>query len=267
MSEILDHAREVALKAGQFLKENLGSLTESDIGYKGYIDLVTRIDRESEEMIVREIGSRFPEHGILAEESARKESETGLTWVIDPLDGTTNYVHSFPLFCVSIAVCRSDEPVAGVIYAPCMDELFSAESGQGAHLNGKEIHVSGGDSIGDGFFCTGFASLRNREAPDNIGNFIRVLKRAQGVRRGGSAALELAYVAAGRFEAFWELNLSPWDVAAGVAIIREAGGKLTDMRGGSDYLRGSSILASNSKVHQDLLDLLDPEERTEEPKR
>jgi myo-inositol-1(or 4)-monophosphatase len=255
---MLAFAREIALKAGKFLLDNMGELSKSDVSYKGHIDLVTRVDRESEALITSAIRERFPDHGILAEEGARQDTSTEFTWIIDPLDGTTNYVHSFPLYCVSIGVARGNEPVVGVIYAPYTNELFCAESGRGATLNGRPIRVTGTTTLSEGLYCTGFACMRQPEKPDNLGNFIRFLRVCQGVRRGGSAALELAYVAAGRLEGFWELSLSPWDVAAGAVLVREAGGRVTDMQGGDDYLHGRTVLATNGHLHQEMLSMLDP---------
>ncbi|MBI4868994.1 MAG: inositol monophosphatase [Candidatus Wallbacteria bacterium] len=260
-SDWLEEVCRIAQDAGRFLLENLGTLSRADISYKGHIDLVTRVDKETEARIIRSIRELHPDHGILAEESERQQSTSKYTWVIDPLDGTTNYIHSFPLFCVSIAVCESDRPILGAICAPYLNELFWASAGEGAFLNGKQLKVSRTQALEEGFFCTGFASMRSPTSPDNIGNFIRLLKSCQGVRRGGSAALELAYVAAGRLDGFWELNLSPWDVAAGSLLVQEAGGRVTDMRGGPGYLHGRNVLATNALLHDALLARIDPTER------
>ncbi|MBI4870124.1 MAG: inositol monophosphatase [Candidatus Riflebacteria bacterium] len=261
---MLEFARDTAREAGLLLFRNMGVLSEADVSYKGHTDLVTRVDRESEALIVGAIRRRYPDHGVFAEEDSRIDSPSGYTWFIDPLDGTTNFVHSFPLYCVSIALARNDEPLLGAIYAPCLDEMFCAARGQGATLNGRPLSVSRTSVLEDGLYCTGFASMRHQGAPDNLRNFIRLLRVCQGVRRGGSAALELAYVAAGRLDAFWELSLSPWDVAAGAAIVREAGGTVTDLRGSDGWLRGRQILASNGKLHDRLLGLLDPDHRLRE---
>lgn len=261
---MIELAREAAMEAGKLLLDSMGALTADDVRYKGHIDLVTRLDKESEQLIISKIRARYPDHGIVAEESDRLETSSEFTWVIDPLDGTTNYVHSFPLFCVSIGVCRAGVPIAGVVYAPYMNELFEAEVGRGATLNGRRLKVSRTESVAEAFFCTGFASLRSPTQPDNIGNFIRLLRSCQGVWRGGSAALELAYVGAGRLDGFWELNLSAWDVAAGGLIVTEAGGRITDLKGGAGWLEGRTVLASNGVLHDALLARLDALERLPE---
>lgn len=253
--DYLNVAIEIAKEAGKFLKINLGKVKNIQTK-KEEINLVTEIDKESEKKIVEFIKSKFPHHSILAEESGEAKSDSGYKWIIDPLDGTTNYTHSFPIFCVSIALEYKGEVILGVIYDPNFDELFWAEKNKGAFLNGKKISVSKTDKLIKSMLATGFP-YNVRENPDNcIEHFVNFLMEAQAIRRLGSAALDLAYVACGRLDGFWEVNLNPWDVAAGKIIIEEAGGKLTDFYGNkfSIYTRG--VVASNGLIHQQMLEVI-----------
>lgn len=254
---MIDTAIEAAREAGKLLRLHLGRV--KDIRQKSGQEknLVTEIDRQSEEVIKQIIGRRHPSHSILAEESGRKGApESEFTWVIDPLDGTTNYTHAFPVFCVSIAVEHKGAIILGVIYDPNFDELFVAERGKGAFLNGKRIRVSGIDSLIRSLLVTGFPYDVAENPGHAIEHFVRFLTRAQAVRRMGSAAIDLAYTAAGRYEGFWEVSLNPWDTAAGVLLVEEAGGRVTNFSGGSFDIYQKAILATNGLVHDEMIRIL-----------
>jgi len=222
------------------------------IEYKGEADLVTVADRKSEACILERIRRQFPTHDVLGEEGARIESGSDYKWYVDPLDGTTNFAHGYPVFCVSLAVEYRGQRVAGVIYDPTRDELFSAEKGSGAQLNGEPIHVSSTAKLVECLVATGFPSHKRHKSP-NIYFYHQLTLRTHGVRRAGSAALDLCNVAAGRFDGFWELNLNPWDTAAGVLIVEEAGGRVTDFSGGPFQIASRETLASNGLVHDALI--------------
>ncbi len=253
--DYLNVAIEASKEAGRFLKINLGKVKNIQTK-KEEINLVTEIDKETEKKIVEFIKSKFPHHSILAEESGEAKLDSGYKWIIDPLDGTTNYTHSFPVFCVSIALEHKGEVILGVIYDPNFDELFWAEKGKGAFLNGKKISVSRTDKLIKSMLATGFP-YNVRENPDNcIEHFVNFLMEAQAIRRLGSAALDLAYVACGRLDGFWEVNLNPWDVAAGKIIIEEAGGKVTDFYGNKFSIYTKGIVASNGLIHEQMLEVI-----------
>jgi myo-inositol-1(or 4)-monophosphatase len=254
VSDFRELAIEIAREAGTFLKERLYSVHTID--FKGEIDLVTEVDRISEEMITSRIQKRFPDHDIVAEECTNIMRDSEYTWIIDPLDGTTNYAHGYPVFCVSIALQRVNEIILGVIYNPMLDELFVAERGEGAFLQGVEIHVSATPSLSDSLVATGFPYDVRERSRDVLACFNEVIPKARAVRRPGSAALDLAYVAAGRFDGFWELRLKPWDTAAGWLLVEEAGGMVTDMNGDTYYLESPSIVASNGRIHRGLMEVL-----------
>ena len=257
----LDVAVETALEAGQILREEYGR--PPDIAYKGDVDLVTQADRRSERAIVSRLAQYFPDHTISAEEGLGHERGSEFRWHVDPLDGTTNFAHKYPCFCVSIALARGDALLAGVVYNPIHDELFAAERGAGATLNGKRISVSEVTTLATSLLCTGFP-VHKRLASPNIRYYYHFTLRSHGVRRDGSAALDLAAVAAGRFDGFWEFGLKPWDTAAGVVLIEEAGGAVTDFHGKPYVLGGPIVLATNSRIHEEMRDaalkisLLDP---------
>jgi myo-inositol-1(or 4)-monophosphatase len=253
--DYLNAAIEIAKEAGRFLKINLGKVKNIQ-RKKEEINLVTEIDKESEKKIVEFIKSKFPHHSILAEEGGEAKSDSSYKWIIDPLDGTTNYTHSFPVFCVSIALEYKGEVILGVIYDPNFDELFWAEKGKGAFLNGKKISVSKTDKLIKSMLATGFP-YNIRENPDNcIEHFVNFLMEAQAIRRLGSAALDLAYVACGRLDGFWEVNLNPWDVAAGKIIVEEAGGKITDFYGNKFSIYTKGVVASNGLIHEQMLEVI-----------
>ncbi|MBI5826191.1 MAG: inositol monophosphatase [Deltaproteobacteria bacterium] len=252
--DIRQTAVNAARKAGALLRENLGRAGR--IEFKGVVDLVTEMDTRSESIIVEEIKKVFPDHGILAEEGAELLSNSGRRWVIDPLDGTTNYAHGFPWFCVSIALEDNGAVVLGVVYNPMLDELFVAEAGKGAYLNGVKITVSGIDSLDKGLLATGFPYDVRSSTENNLDHFGRFAVRAQAIRRAGAAALDLSYVGCGRFDGFWEMKLRPWDVAAAWLIVREAGGVVTDFKGGPFSIHGRECLASNALIHRQMVEVL-----------
>jgi myo-inositol-1(or 4)-monophosphatase len=222
------------------------------IEYKGDVDLVTIADRKSEELILERIRQQFPTHDVMGEEGARIDSGSEYKWYVDPLDGTTNFAHGFPVFCVSLAVEYRGQRAAGVVYDPTRDEMFAAELGKGAKLNGQPIHVSATSSLAECLVGTGFPSHKRHQNP-NIHFYHQITLRTHGVRRAGSAALDLCNVACGRFDAFWEFNLNPWDTTAGVLITEEAGGRVTKFSGGPFQLDSRETLASNGLVHEALL--------------
>jgi myo-inositol-1(or 4)-monophosphatase len=223
------------------------------IEYKGEADLVTVADRNSEACILERIRHQFPTHDVMGEEGTRIESGSEYKWYVDPLDGTTNFAHGYPVFCVSLAVEYRGQRVAAVIYDPTRDELFSAEAGSGARLNGEPIHVSSTAKLVECLLATGFPSHKRHKNP-NIFFYHQLTLRTHGVRRAGSAALDLCNVAAGRYDGFWEFNLNPWDTAAGVLMVEEAGGRVTDFSGGHFQIASRETLASNGLVHDALID-------------
>lgn len=252
MDSYLDACLEIAREAGALLSD----FAQRRIGFelKGDFDLVTAADRASEKLVVERIRARFPEHSIVAEEGGGHEGSSEYCWYVDPLDGTTNFAHGFPMYNVTLAVERDGEMLAGAIFDPIREEMFSAERGSGAYLNEGRIHVSAVAKIADSLVATGFPS-RKRHENVNVHFYYQLAMLTHGVRRAGSAALDLAYVACGRLEAFWEFGLNPWDMAAGLLIVKEAGGACSDMDGGAVKLRGRHILADNSRVHDEILAL------------
>jgi myo-inositol-1(or 4)-monophosphatase len=254
---MLNFAMQTAREAGRVLAERFGRALQ--ISNKGDIDLVTEADVAAERFIVERIRSYYPRHAILAEESgdtkAEGERPSEWKWIIDPLDGTTNYAHGYPCFCVSIALERAGELVLGVIYDPTRDELFAAERGEGATLNGRRIRVSDIDDLNRAMLCTGFP-YDVRDRGDFARHFTNFIMHAQAVRRDGSAALDLAYVACGRFDGFWEEGLRPWDVAAGVVLIEEAGGRVSRYDGSTFRIYTPPIMVSNGLIHEHMMRVL-----------
>jgi myo-inositol-1(or 4)-monophosphatase len=254
MGTYRDFAVEIALEAGRFLREKFHE--KHDIAYKGEIDLVTEADRGAEALLIARIEKLFPAHGIMAEETRGSALTKEHTWIIDPLDGTTNYAHQYPVFCVSIALQRDGDVILGVICNPMMEELFVVERGQGAFLNERRLSVSATTDLTRSLLATGFP-YDIRVNPDNNINYFNTLAvKAQAIRRAGAAALDLAYVAAGRFDGFWELQLRPWDMAAGCLMVTEAGGKVTDLFGGPFNLYSPHVLASNGRIHETMAEIL-----------
>jgi myo-inositol-1(or 4)-monophosphatase len=241
--------RELAREAGSVLLSCFGKV---EVEYKGDVDLVTEADRASEKLIVGRIRQQWPEHDLVGEEGSRNETGSDFCWYVDPLDGTTNFAHGYPVFCVSIALEHKGERIAGVIYDPCRDEMFAAEKGAGSRLNGAAIHVSRTARLAESLVATGFPSHKRHKNP-NIHFYHQITLRSHGVRRSGSAALDLCCVACGRYDAFWEFNLNPWDTAAGVLVLQEAGGKVTDFADGPFQLNSREVLATNGLLHAELL--------------
>jgi myo-inositol-1(or 4)-monophosphatase len=258
LDRIRSLAVQIAESAGAVLMRRYQKLVHGDVEHKGRTDLVTAADRESEALVIARLKENFPGHGIVAEESAPQPGRGELTWYIDPLDGTTNYVHGFHAFAVSMGLYEGPDPLVAVVHAPALSETFHAVRGGGAFQGERRLSVSTVDQLIDGLLVTGFACVRDQLVKNNLSNFNRLMAETQGVRRVGSAALDMAYVAAGRFDAFWELCLAPWDVAAGALLIKEAGGEVTDFNGGHDWLHGRHIISSNRKLHQLLKTRLDP---------
>lgn len=246
----LQAAIDIAQEAGQILREEMER--PPTIAYKGDFDLVTQADRRSEQAIVRRLLERFPQHSVAAEEGTGKDTGSEYRWHVDPLDGTTNFAHGYPCFCVSLALAHRNELLLGVVYNPIYQELFAAARGEGATFNGKKISCSKIDALKNSLLCTGFPNHK-RLANPNIHYYWDFTLRSHGVRRDGSAALDLAYVAMGRFDSFWEFGLNPWDTAAGVVLVEEAGGKITDLQGQLYVLGGPSILASNGLIHGEMV--------------
>lgn len=246
---------ELARKAGEILRDGFNK--EHQIAYKGVIDPVTEMDRASEDYLLSEIRRRWPGSAILTEESGSIRGGGAGHWYIDPLDGTVNYAHGIPIYSVSLAYAEDSKMRLGVVYDPMRDELFRAERGRGAQLNGEIIHVSDAANLGRSLLVTGFPYEAWDTDQDNFANFVRLGKLSQGVRRLGSAALDACYVAAGRFDGFWELSLKPWDVAAGGLIAEEAGARVTNVHNQADYLSApQSIVAAAPGIHEQILDSL-----------
>ncbi len=239
-------AREAGALLMDFFRQRIG------FEYKGDVDLVTEADRESERLIVERLHARWPDHAIMGEEGTRRESAGDWQWYVDPLDGTTNFAHGFPVFCVSLGLAHRGELVAGTLYDPTRDELFQAENGSGAALNGKPIHVSKVNNLPEALLATGFPSHKRHKNP-NIHFYHQLTLKSHGIRRAGSAALDLASVACGRVDGFWEFNLNPWDTVAGVLLVREAGGVVTRFDGTTWRLDSKETCASNALLHEELL--------------
>jgi len=247
--DFLTPMQELAREAGGLLMSYFGKVA---IEYKGDADLVTAADRSSEKLIVEHIRRRWPEHDLIGEEGSRNETGSDYRWYIDPLDGTTNFAHGYPVFCVSMALEYRGERIAGVIYDPNRNEMFAAERGSGSRLNGATVHVSRTLHLQESLVATGFPSHKRHKNP-NIHFYHQLTLRSHGVRRAGSAALDLCYVSCGRYDGFWEFNLNPWDTAAGVLIVQEAGGTVTNFSGLPFSIDSRQVLASNSTIHEELL--------------
>ena len=243
-----------AYRAGRVLNHHFGQLEQ--VNKKGAIDLVTIADIDSEKTIIDTIQAKFPDHTILAEESGLAQGDAHATWIIDPLDGTTNYVHGLGIFAVSIAFAKENRIVMGIVFNPITGELFTAIDGQGSKLSNHPIHVSDTETVSDSLLVTGFPYTMKNDEEKLIRRFSRCLADAQGVRRMGSAALDLCYVACGRFDGYWEENLKPWDTAAGMLIARESGGVVTEFNAEPFQIENDQILATNGKIHQEMIALL-----------
>jgi myo-inositol-1(or 4)-monophosphatase len=254
MSAYLETSVEIAREAGALLNQYL----ERRIGFelKGDFDLVTEADRASERLIVEKLRTRFPSHSIAAEDGGGHENAAGegFRWHVDPLDGTTNFAHGFPIFNVTLGLEQNGEMVCGVVYDPTRGEMFTAERGGGAYLNNRRIRVSKAATLGDSLVGTGFPS-RRRHQNINVHFYHQLAMSTHGVRRAGAAAIDFAYVACGRLDAFWEFSLNSWDMAAGVLLVTEAGGRVSDMKGGPAALGGANVLADNGLIHDEILEL------------
>jgi myo-inositol-1(or 4)-monophosphatase len=253
-ASFLEIASEIAREAGALLAEYFERRVSFEL--KGEFDLVTEADRASERLVVDRLRTHFPTHSIVAEEGGGHAGSSEYRWYVDPLDGTTNFAHGYPVYNVPLALEQAGELIAGVIFDPSRREMFSAERGSGAFLNGDRIRVSNATRIEHSLVATGFPS-RKRHLNVNVHFFYQLAMLSHGVRRAGSAALDLAYVACGRFDAFWEFGLNPWDMAAGVLLVTEAGGRCSDMKGGPLILSGPHVLADNGTVHTEIAGLFE----------
>jgi myo-inositol-1(or 4)-monophosphatase len=252
MTSYLETAVEIAREAGALL----ATFFERRIPYelKGEFDLVTEADRASEKLVVERLRSHFPAHGIVAEEGGGHASPSEFRWYVDPLDGTTNFAHSFPIFNVTLALEQAGEMLVGVIFDPIRQEMFTAERGAGAYLNGRRIRVSATRQLESALMCTGFPN-RRRHLSVNLHFYHQIAMVTHGVRRTGSAAIDLAWVACGRLDAFWEFGLNPWDIAAGRLLVAEAGGQVSDMKGSRHHLTSPHLLVDNGLLHGQVLEI------------
>lgn len=247
-------AREAILKAGELIRSHIGTVSPALIEAKGPADYVTEIDKRSEELIMGMIRKHFPEHHIISEETSKGELRSGYTWIIDPLDGTTNFIHGFPFVAVSIGVCFEGKQVLGLVLDPIRRELFTALRGEGAYLNGERIRVRDSARLENALIATGFPFRAKHLLEPYLEVFRNVFQKVSGIRRAGAAALDLAYVASGRVDGFWEPGLAPWDVAAGSLLILEAGGVVDDFWGAGNYLANGHIVAGTASVCPFLLE-------------
>jgi len=242
--------------AGDIIIKNLGHLSAGDVQTKQAFDFVTKVDRWSESVIMQTISDKFPHHRFLTEESLKQKETDDYRWIIDPLDGTTNYIHGYPVFSVSIALEYKREIIMGIVFDPFKDELFHALKDKGTFLNNKSIHVSDVDSLSNSLVATGFPFRRKEMIGPYLKAFKGIFSLVSDIRRAGSAAIDLAYIASGRVEGFFELNLSPWDIAAGSLLITEAGGVITDFGGGGEFLSTGNIVAGNSVIQPMILKMI-----------
>ena len=253
---MINVAIEAAREAGQFLKESVGKVRTIEIKEGEERNMVSEIDRGSEERIIRIIRRHYPTHGILGEESGSSTPGADYKWVIDPLDGTTNFLHGLPVFSVTIGIEYRGEIIAGVVYDPNQDILYTAEKGSGAYMNGERMHVSKTEKLINSLLMTGFPYDVARNPGHTVEHFVSFLMEAGAVRRFGSAAIDLCYVAAGKLDGFWEVNLNPWDMAAGVLMVKEAGGTLSDFEGSPLSIYDKKVVASNGVIHSAMLGVL-----------
>lgn len=250
MTEYLSTAVDIAREAGALILQL--SKRPHEITYKRPSDIVTEVDRRSEALIVERLRTHFPRHAIVAEEGGGQKTDSEYCWYVDPLDGTTNYAHGFPVYCVTLGLARRGEIIAGVVYDPTREELFTAERGAGAYLNNQRLHVSRHEKLSECLLGTGFPPFANNHDL-NVQFFFRFTQTSHGIRRAGSAALDLCSVASGRFDGFWELKLNPWDKAAGSLMVTEAGGKVSDLTGQPFDISKDEVLASNGFIHDPMI--------------
>jgi myo-inositol-1(or 4)-monophosphatase len=255
---MLETAIEIAREAGAIVREDFPQAGLDRVHFKGAVNPVTETDTAAESLILGRLRETFPDHRILAEESGGDKWRTGSSpiWLIDPLDGTNNFAHGFPHVGVSLALLADGQPVVGVVYDPLRNEMFTAAAGDGTRLNGEPVRTSGVETLADAFLATGFPYDRRTAQDNNVERLDHFLRRSQGVRRAGAAVLDLAYVACGRFDGFWEIRLHPWDVAAGILLVREASGDVTDFKSRPNCLSGEQIVASNGQIHEQILDVI-----------
>ena len=251
LQQLCEDVCQLARKTGKFLRTEVNKLSAAEVEIKGVNDFVSYVDKTSEKLIIEELQRLLPEAGFIAEEKTNTTKGDKYNWIVDPLDGTTNYIHGLPCYSVSIALAENDEIIIGVVYEVNLDECFYAFKGSKAFLNGKEIVVSDRAKVSDALVATGFPYYDYSDLGRYMELFTYFLKNSHGIRRLGSAAVDLAYVACGRFEAFFEYGLNPWDVAAGAFIIEQAGGKVYDFCGGNNYIFGKQIVASNSMLAEE----------------
>jgi myo-inositol-1(or 4)-monophosphatase len=257
MHPIVNIAIKAARLAGKVIVRSLDDIDKLALIEKGHNDFTSQVDKAAEAIIIETIQRAYPSHGILGEETGLISASNGddTLWIIDPLDGTTNFLHGFPQFCVSIGIKQQDKLMHGVIYDPIRDELFTSSRGRGAQVNGRRLRVSNAEKLDKSLLGTGFPFREFQNLDKYLTFFKALIPACAGIRRAGAAALDLAYVASGRLDGFWEFGLKPWDIAAGALMIQEAGGWITTVEGNPDYLEGKSVLAATPKVHQQMLDL------------
>jgi myo-inositol-1(or 4)-monophosphatase len=256
LEKLIHEVIRVAKQAGDFIRQERKNFDPDKIEYKGLNDLVSYVDKTAEKIIVTELEKALPEAGFITEEKTTVKTGDRYNWIIDPLDGTTNFIHGVPSFSVSIALKEYDELVLGVVYEVNLDECFYAWKDAPAYLNGKEIHVSDNPTVDGSLIATGFPYYDFEKQPAYIALFTELMKSCHGLRRLGSAAVDLAYTACGRFEAFYEYNLNPWDIAAGVVIVRQAGGQVVNYQGGDEVLNSRQLLATNGKIAEEMLEII-----------
>lgn len=254
LKNFLEIAKQAALASGEIQMNHLHH--EKEVEFKGEINLVTQVDKKCEKEIVSMIHKAFPSHDILAEEGSGVRKNSDYKWIVDPLDGTTNYAHSYPLFCTSIALEYKGAIVVGAVYEPNLKELFLAEKGAGATWNGQKMQVSKTLKLDQALLATGFAYNVKQTQNNNLNHFSNFILNSRAVRRDGVAAVDLCYAAMGRFDGFWELELQPWDLAAGFLMVEEAGGRVSDFRGKPFNIYMKEVLASNSFIHKDMIRIL-----------
>jgi len=255
MPGFLDTAKEAARIGGAVLSKEFGKLQKSQINLKGRGDYVTDVDRRSEQAIIQKIRAHFPDHIIHAEESGKENRRSPYRWLIDPLDGTANYIQKIPVYAISIALIEDNEIITGVVFDPNRDEMFWAERGKGAFLNGQRIHVSNKEKMDYSMLASGFPWRSKEYLDPYLDCFKELFLAAAGIRRMGSAAMDLAYTACGRFDGFWEMKLGPWDIAAGILLVEEAGGVVTDFHGERACLKNGNVVAGNPGVHKIVLEV------------
>lgn len=246
-------ARAAVLEAGELIRKHAGNRSSISVTLKGPSDFVTQIDRACEDLIIGAIRTRFPDHHIMAEESTNDGFQDGITWIIDPLDGTTNFIHGFPFVAISVAACENGVPLVGLVLDPLREELFSAVRGRGAFMNDEPMRVRESATLGDALIATGFPYRTRMIIEPYLESLRHIFEVVSGIRRAGAAALDLAYVAAGRVDGFWEPGLAPWDVAAGTLLVQEAGGVVSDFWGEGHHIANGHIVAGTPVVHPFLL--------------